>query len=247
MRKIIICLFTVLTTGACVSLGRDTPPLQQYVLGGTRTAADGAVSADRAGLTVGLRRLDLTPYLASSAIVVRRGAHQVLVSEYHRWGEDPVAGINRAFAGYLGAAPSVRAVDVAPWPVRSQHDFVVQLHVSRFEGVAPEDPLAVQGEAHLLASWELLRPQDGVVLARGVTDYRTGDWRVGDYAALVTQLDAGLNRLAGDIVACMTRVGPAEPSAARSAAREPSLSCVSDAAQAISGDVRGSTPATTGR
>jgi uncharacterized lipoprotein YmbA len=230
MRKLIMWLFVVLTTGACVSLGRDTPPLEQYVLGGTRTAADGTVSADRAGLTVGLRRLDLTPYLASSAIVVRRGAHQVIVSEYHRWGEDPVAGINRAFAGYPGAAPPVRAVDVAPWPVRSQHDFVVQLHVSRFEGVAPEDPLAVLGEAHLLAHWELLRPQDGVVLARGVTDYRAGDWRVGDYAALITLLDAGLNRMAGDLVACMTRVGPAEPPAL-SVARKPALFCTSDAAQ----------------
>lgn len=230
MRKTIICLFAVLATGACFSLGRDTPPLLQYVLGGTPAAADGTVSPDRDGLTVGLRRLDLTPYLASSSIVVRRGAHQIVVSEYHRWGEDPVAGINRAFAGYLGAAPPVRAVDVAPWPVRSQHDFVVQLHVSRFEGVAPEDPLAVQGEAHLLANWELLRPQDGVVLARGVTDYSAGDWRVGDYAALVTLLDAGLIRMAGDIVACITRVGPAEPSAALSVAREPPLSCPSDAA-----------------
>lgn len=220
----------VLATGACFSLARDTPPLEQYVLGGTPAAAAGPLSPDPAGLTVGLRRLDLAPYLASPSIVVRRGAHQMLVSDYHRWGEDPVAGINRAFAGYLAAAMPVRAVDVAPWPVRSQHDFVVQLHVSRFEGVAPDDSLALQGEAHLLASWELLRPQDGAVLARGGTDHRAGGWHVGNYPALVTLLDVGLHRMAGDIAACMARVGHAIPPAVRTAAREQPLACTPSAA-----------------
>lgn len=231
MRKTTMAIIPMaLAMGACFSLGRDTPPLEQYVLGGTPAAAEGVLSPDPAGITVGLRRLDLTPYLASPAIVVRRGANQMLVSEYHRWGEDPVAGINRAFAGYLAAAVPVRAVDVAPWPVRSQHDFVLQLHVSRFEGVTPDDALAVQGEAHLLASWELHRPQDGAVVARGGTVYRAGGWRVGDYPALVTLLDEGLMRMAHDIVACMARVGAATSSAAPSAPRVQPLACAAGAA-----------------
>jgi uncharacterized lipoprotein YmbA len=212
MRKKLIALIPVmLATSACFSLSRDTPPLEHYVLGGTPATAAGVLSPDPAGVTIGLRRLDLAPYLASPSIVVRRGAHQVLASEYHRWGEDPVAGINRAFAGYLAATRPVRAVDMAPWPVRSRHGFVVQLHVARFEGVAPEDPLAVEGEAHLLASWEMHRPQDGAVVARGGTDYRAGGWRVGDYAALVTLLDGGLDHMASDIVACMARTPVAAP------------------------------------
>jgi uncharacterized lipoprotein YmbA len=232
MRKTLLAIIPVmLATGACFSLGRNTPLLEQYVLGGTPPAAP-ALSSDPAGVTVGLRRLDLTPYLRSPSIVVRRGAHQMLVSEYHRWGDDPVAGINRAFAGHLAAAVPVRAVDVAPWPVRSQHDFLVQLHVSRFEGVTPDDPLAVEGAAHLLASWELLRPRDGVVLARGGTDYRAEGWRVGDYAALVTLLDEGLNDMAGDIVACMARVRPATLPAAASAAGQQPMSCAPAAALA---------------
>jgi uncharacterized lipoprotein YmbA len=211
----------VLVTSACFSLSRETPPLRQYVLGGAHAAADATPSTDTAGLTVGLRRLDITPYLASPFIVVRRGAHQMLVSDYHRWGEDPVAGINRAFALYLAATTPVRAVDVAPWPVRSRHDFIVQLHISRFEGVTPEDTLAMHGEAHLLASWELLGGQGGVVLARGGTDYRAADWRVGDYHGLVTLLDAGLNRMAGEVVACMARVSAVAAPAAASAVASP--------------------------
>jgi uncharacterized lipoprotein YmbA len=221
--RYLFVIAAVLATSGCFSLSRDTPPLEQYVLGGTPTSSAGALSPDPAGVTIGLRRLDLTPYLASPSIIVRRGAHQMIVSEYHRWGEDPVAGINRAFAAYLAATTPVRAVDVAPWPVRSRHDFVVQLHVARFEGVAPEDGLAVEGEAHLLASWEMHRPHDGAVLARGGTDYRAGGWRVGDYAALVTLLDGGLNHMAGDIVACMARLAAAGVPAA-SAVEQP-LAC----------------------
>ncbi|MEX0893073.1 MAG: PqiC family protein [Gemmatimonadota bacterium] len=209
MRTTILAVISILfaATG-CVSLGRDTPPLEQYVLGSTPPAAE-AASANASGVAVGLRRLDLTPYLASPSIVVRRGVNQITVSEYHRWGEDPVAGINRAVARYLRAAPQVRAVDVAPWAVRSPHDFVVQLHVSRFEGAAPADSLAVEGEAHLLASWEIHRPRDGGLLARGTIDYRAEGWPLGDYPALVTLLDGGLSRMASQIAACMARVGPA--------------------------------------
>ena len=235
-RSILSILPVVFATGACFSLSRDTPPLEQFVLGGTLAAETGAMSPDPAGVTIGLRRLDLTPYLASSAIVVRRGANQMIVSQYHRWGEDPVAGINRAFAGYLAAALPVRAVDVAPWPVRSQHDFVVQLHVSRFEGVAPADAAATQGGAHLLASWEVHRPQDGAVLARGGTDYRESGWRVGDYPALVTLLNQGLDRMARDIVACLARIGA--PSAASSAVSAQPLACARSAAAGPDAAVR---------
>jgi hypothetical protein len=44
-------------------------------------------------LTLGLRRLDLTTYLATQSIVVRRGAHGMLMSDdFNRWGEDPESG-----------------------------------------------------------------------------------------------------------------------------------------------------------
>jgi uncharacterized lipoprotein YmbA len=216
-----------LVMSACFSLGRDTPTVRQYALGGTPAEATERIPPDPTGIMLGLRRLDLTPYLASQAIVVRRGAHQVLMSEYDRWAENPVAGINRAFAIHLAAAPPVRAVDMAPWPVRSRHDFVVQLHVSRFEGVMPEDSLAGHGEALLAATWELSRPQDGRVVARGSTQYRADGWLMGDYAALVALLDDGLKRRAGDIVRCMSRVGPTTPSVAVSAADEQPLQCAS--------------------
>jgi hypothetical protein len=205
----LIVPLALLAFAGCFRLSRDTPPLEQYVLGGTPAANSAAPSADPAGVTVGIRRLDLAPYLATPAVVVRRGAHQIVHSEFHRWGEDPGEGITRAVAGYLAAETSIRAVDVAPWSAGARHDYLVQLHVVRFEGVAPADSGAVDGEAHMLATWEILRQEDGAILARGTTDHRASGWTVGDYAGLVTSLDRGLNGLAGEVANCVGRLASA--------------------------------------
>lgn len=217
----------LLTMSACFKLGRDTPVLQQYVLGGAPPAAV-AGAANLSGVSVGLRRLDLAPYLAIPAVVVRRGPHQVIVSQYHRWAEEPGDGINRAVARYLARAAPVRGVDVAPWPMGSKYDYMVQLHITRFEGVTLDDSLATGGEVLMQAVWEILRHQDGRVLARGATDFRQPDWRVGDYGALVTQLDRGLGNVARDVAACLgTVAGAQQPVAATSATQPPpaAISC----------------------
>ena len=200
-----LVLFTLV---GCFSLGRDSPPLEQYVLGGDRTTAAASSSVAATGLTIGLRRLDLEPYLATPAIVVRRGARQITTSDFHRWGEDPRDGINRAVARHLAARSSVRAVDVAPWPVRSPHDYLVKIHIARFEGVASEESAATEGEAHVLATWEIIHPSSGEVIARGATDYRVGGWVVGNYAHLVALLDGGLDELTADLASSMGRLGP---------------------------------------
>lgn len=207
-------LALVPVAAAGCSLGRSSPPLQQYVLGGG-TRVESSAPANPEGLVIGVRRLDIASYLAVPAIAVRQGS-RILHSEFHRWGEDLDEGINRAVARYLAAAGPIRAVDIAPWPTRSRYDHLVQLHVARFEGVLPDGATIGGGEAHLLANWEIIRHEDGAVLARGVTDYRAPGWKTGDYAGLVTLLDEGLRTLASDLVTCMGRIGPAAAVAAGS-------------------------------
>jgi hypothetical protein len=124
----------------------------------------------------------------------------------------------RAVAVALAAAPAILAVDVAPWPVQAPHDFLVQLHVSHLEGVAAEDSTATTGEVHVVASWEIIRAQDGALVARGETDRREPGWRVGDYRGLVRGVDQSLAGLAGDLAACLVRLGPATPAPDASAA-----------------------------
>lgn len=191
----------LLTLPGCFSLERETPPDRFYVLGGSRQQEAGVQPERLAGLTVGLRRLELAGYLETPLIVVRQEPHEIHFAEFHRWGADLEGGVNRAVAGYLATLAAFEGVDVAPWLPRMQHDYVIQLHLLRFEGVTPEEPTATEGEAYLLANWEIIRPEDGALLARGTTDYRAGGWTIGDYGGLVTLLDGGLRELADDLIA----------------------------------------------
>lgn len=187
----------------CFSLGRDSPELEQYVIGGAGLMDTMAPIAGLDGVAVGVRRIDLAPYIASPAIVVRRGTHEVVTSDFHRWGEDPADGINRAVARHLADAASFLAVDVAPWPIRSRYDYLIQLRVTRFEGVVPVEPSATEGAAHVRATWEIIRQHDEAVLFRGTTEHRGNGWSVGDYAGLVALLNQGLAVLAHDVASAL--------------------------------------------
>jgi len=203
----LILLFALLGTGGCFSLGRGAQIQQQYVLGGGLAQQGGAASGELAGLTIGVRRLQLAAYLETPFLLVRRGPNELTFSEFHRWAEGVSGGINRTVAAHLGARTAVRGVDVAPWPAGERYDYVIQLHVSRFEGTAAADPLALLGEVQMSARWEILRQADGAVLTRGVTEYRQDGWRVGDYATLVSLLDESLHELTGDLVSALVALG----------------------------------------
>jgi len=147
--------------------------------------------------------MDLAPYLATPAIVMRRGEHEIVTSEFHRWGEALGDGINHTIAAYLMYTPSVARANVAPWPARTQHDYLVQLHVSRFEGVI--ESAATTGIVHVRSTWDIIRPVDGALLVRGMTDYRDGRFTIGDYEGLVSELNIALGLVARDIRACLGR------------------------------------------
>jgi uncharacterized lipoprotein YmbA len=203
----LVLLAGLVTLAGCFSLSRTETPQRHYVLGGDRLQPSAPAPGDLAGLTIGVRRLRLAPYLEAPFLVVRQGASRISYSEYDQWGEQLGGAINRVVAGHLATRPSVRAVDVAPWPGRQQYDFLVQLHVERFEGLAPEDTAVVEGEVHVRVTWEILRQRDGVILARGATDHRDPGWRVGDYAGLVRSLDAGLHVLTEDLASTLSSLG----------------------------------------
>ena len=198
-------LYLALGLTGCVSLGRHEPPQEYYVLGGDTLRAAVSLAPAIADVTVGVRRLKLASYLASPFMVVRRGPNQVSFAEFHRWGEPLGAGINRVVASSL-MARGFRDAAVAPWPAEARYDYVIQLDVVNFEGVAPKEQPATEGEVHLLATWEILRQEDGAVLARGTTDARRPGWTVGDYAGLVSMLDDGLEVLAADLTAAVVKL-----------------------------------------
>ena len=196
----------LIALAGCFGLNRGDPSQSHFVLGlGLEPVdAEGAgPTGEVPGIAVGLRPLRLAEYLQSPLIVVRRGAHRIEFSEFQRWGETLDQGINRTVAGYMAGREPFRSVEYAPWPIRSEHDYVIQLQILRFEGLAPDGPVATVGEALVLASWEILRGADGALLSSGTTEYHGPGWTVGDYDGLVSLLETGLSKLADDLVAAL--------------------------------------------
>lgn len=205
-RPILLCL--LLGVPGCFGLNRGAPAPRHYVLG-TDGPAEGAVVEPRTAgdAVVGLRPPRLAEYLSSPLIVVRQGTHRIGFSEFHRWGEDLARGVNRNLARRLSARLPGHRVEAAPWPPAAQPEYMIQVHLLRFEGVAPPEPLAAAGEAHLLATWEILGTSgDGGVVGSGSTEVRSGGWTVGDFDALVGLLDAGLDTLAEELAFELERV-----------------------------------------
>lgn len=200
--RLILPLSLLALTG-CFGLGRGEPPQRHYVLGEGKQPAEAASpgpAGDVTGIALGLRRPRLAEYLESPFMVIRRGVNQIEFSEFHRWGETLEQGINRTVAGYLATKEPVGRVEFAPWPPRTNLDYVIQLHVLRFEGLVPDDAAVTEGEVLVQATWEILRAADGVVLTRGTTEYREGGWKLEDYDSLVSLLQVGLSVLAEELV-----------------------------------------------
>lgn len=203
-----ILLLLLLALSGCFSLSRSARVQQHYVLGAGRQT-EGAALEDRSGgeaAVVGLRPPRLADYLASPFMVVRQGPHRVEFSEVDRWGEDLARGVSRTLALRMAARLPAHRVVSAPWPSGVRPEYVIQLRLLRFEGVAPDDPLDAAGEAHLLATWEILGSSDGAVLGSGTTEVRSGGWTVGDFDGLVSLLDAGLDTLAEELAQRLERV-----------------------------------------
>jgi uncharacterized lipoprotein YmbA len=108
----IACLLTLVVPVAlpgCFKLARESPKLRLYVLGdgsasGLPTPPAGAPSAAREAFRIGLRRVEMASYLSVPTVMIRRGTHELIVSQFHRWGGELDQGVNRAVGAYLADA-----------------------------------------------------------------------------------------------------------------------------------------------
>jgi len=212
-----VLTLALLTVAGCFGLGRGEPVQRHYVLGlGLVQSGSQPVEVAQAGtgLRIGMRALRLAQYLDTPLIVVRRGQHQIGLSEFHRWGEPLTQGVNRTVAAHLAALRPDFRVEFAPWASRARHDWVIQLQILSFGGSVPDDATATTGEARVHATWEIAPGGDGAVVARGTTEYRGEGWEVGDYDALLGLLETGLSQLAEDLVTALVRLSAPGGSAA---------------------------------
>lgn len=219
MRRTCALLFLIALGGllavGCVRLLEPRPSNTKYYLLESSLEPETA-DASNTGLRVGLRKPRLADYLDTPTIVTRHGNNEIRFSEFHRWGEDLGAALNRVVGLNLEAQPGIASVEVVPWSKGATFDHVVQLRVLRFEGVGPpppgpnadDDAPIPTGHSKMTVSWTVFGPEGDSMRTHGRTQHRIDDWPVTDYAALVSRLDSSLVVLSEDIRSRLQSLSP---------------------------------------
>lgn len=208
-RLLVSALATIavaLALAGCTLFPKPAPdPTRHYVLTGPAPAAVNA-TVKKGSLKVGLRSIQIAPYLDGKAMIVRRGDNEIDYRDYARWAEPLATGINRMLVARLHVSDKVARVFPQPYPFDVARDIDVSVSVLRCEGrVRPDGESVVS----FTAGVEIVRvPSDkstggGEVILRQVFEAPETPWKNGDYAALAATLSTDVALLADFILAAL--------------------------------------------
>ena len=195
-----------LAFSGCSLLPKPAPdPTRHYVLTGPSSAALDA-GAKQGTLKVGLRSVQIAPYLDAKSMIVRRGDNEIDYRDYARWAEPLANGINRMLVARLHVSDRVARVFPQPYPFDVTRDVDVSVSVLRCEGRVRPDGKSV---ASFSCAVEIVRVGEkpgsdgGAVLLRQVFEAPETEWPEGDYAALAAILSDDVAKLADTIIAAL--------------------------------------------
>ena len=196
----------VLFVAGCNLIPPPTPdPTRYYVLTGPAMGAPGSQPVTGA-LRLGLRNVELAPYLKKGSLVVRTGENEVRFPAEARWGDPLEMEILGSLRGQLLAAPTVGRVFVQPFPFDEPRDYDVSVRVIRCEGVDP----AGGGEAKVRFAATVEITTSGVageIVARQRFVAPEVAWDGKDYGRLAAELSNAVAALSREVVAAL----PAKP------------------------------------
>jgi uncharacterized lipoprotein YmbA len=137
----IISLVSSLLLVACA--GTAPPSHTHYLL---RADVPAQTARLEPPVSIGLRRVEVAPYLKQSGLMLATGAHQMRAARYHHWAEPLNAGLRRylrlEISNALGYDVSADTAD------RKQWDYAVDVSIDQLHGT-------VSGQALLTASWRI--------------------------------------------------------------------------------------------
>lgn len=188
-------------TGCSIVPEASSDPTRYYVLTGPGHSEDGATRV-RGTLRLGLKAVELSPYLRKGTMVVRKGRNELVYNDYARWAETLEAGISRAARAQLLASPAVDRVFAYPFPFDQERHYDIALNVIRCEGVKGGDGGTV---ARFAAVVEITTAGEGggEVVSRKVFRAPDVPWDGKDYGALAEALSASVGALCEDLVASL--------------------------------------------
>lgn len=158
-------------------------------------------SVRRGGPTCVVRLLpvEVADYLKTENIAVRSGTNEIIFALFHRWAEPLEAGVWRALAEDLRAAPGIREVLTdQPAPTHVQV-YNVSVRVLACEGEERGHSGAIAFEA----AWEISGAGEAS-LVHGIFQAQPAAWHPGDYNQLargLSQAVADLSRVLSDAIA----------------------------------------------
>lgn len=194
----LLALACLVGAGCSVLPAPPVDPTRYYVLNGPSLDAAG-IGNHGGPVRVGLKAVDIAPYLRKPMIAVRRDANELVYDDYTRWAEPLEASVARIVQTRLLAAPGVGRVYVAPLSFDQHRDFDVAVSVVRCEGVSGDRPVA-RFAALIEVTTGGDEPQ---VVVHKVFAAPDVPWDGRDYAALARALSQGIAALSEEIVAAL--------------------------------------------
>ena len=155
----------------------------------------------RGPLRLGLKPVDVAPYLKKGVIVVRRGENELVYNEYARWAEPLEASIARAVRARLLADAKTGRVYAYPFPFDQERDFDLAIGIVRCEGVQPGGGGAA---VRFVATLEITAGDAGAeVVARKTYTMPDAVWDGRDYAALARALSDAVAAFSQEVAAAL--------------------------------------------
>lgn len=173
-------------------------PTHYYVLNGPSLTDTGAPGGK---LRLGLRPLEVAPYLRKGAIVVRLGGNELLYKDEARWGEPLEAGISRTLRAQLLTQPSVARVYTPPYPIDQDRDYDIAVTILRCEGATDN---AGRSTVKFSAQVEITSVKNpGLVVARRIFNAPDAAWDGHNYSALADSLSADIAALSTEVASSL--------------------------------------------
>lgn len=193
------CLALLVSLG-CKILPEPQPDFTRYFTLSLPAGAEMTPPAPAKGSNVGLRPIEVAPFLRKGSLAVREGESEIRYDDSARWAEPLDAGVSRVLRTCLQADPRIARVLTAPFPFEVPRDYDVLVRIAHAEGQRADGRAAVR----FLATVEIVRPGDaGEVVARKTFDAPDIAWDGQDPAALARGLSEAARLLAAEIAALL--------------------------------------------
>ncbi len=189
----------LLLTGCNIIPAPTADSTRYYVLTGP-TLGEAGTQPITGALRLGLKNVELAPYLKKGSLVVRTGDNEVSFPNDARWAEPLEQEISHTLRAQLLATPTVGRVFTQPFPFDEKRDYDVSVRILRCEGVV----IGGKGTAQFAATVEITRSGSaGEVIARKRFVAPESAWDGKDFARLASELSVAVAALSQDVVATL--------------------------------------------